>query len=203
MNFLPVRLVLWLVTLAVFPIPANLIPYSFQVEVLGSIQPAAISPSVTAPASLQNLHAFPVITAVPALPPGECERVEWTERVLAYLQKAEKKEIDPWLRDDYRIAWITTKWAQHGVPDWAWHRNAPPFTAATYQVLNCLPDEVWPRIVAKRKEKLGSEYARFYDANDYRLPEVSPMIVAVKKPCARARRRKLRDQAASGENLAA
>lgn len=203
MNFLLVRLVLWLITLAVFPIPVALVPYSFQVEVLGSIQPAGIPPSVTESASLQTLHAFPVITAVPALPPGECERVEWTERVLVYLEQAEKKEIDPWLRDDYRIAWITTKWSQHGVPDWAWHRNSPPYTAATYQVLNCLPDEVWPRIVAKRKEKLGSEYARFYDAGDNRLPEVAPVMVAGKKPCASERRRKLREQAASGKNLAA
>ena len=162
MNCMLVRLVFWLVTLAVFPIPANMIPRSFQIEVLESIQLADVPAFVTKSASSENLHALPATTSVPALPPGECERVEWTERVLAYLEKAEKKESDPWFRDDIRIAWITTKWVQSGVPEWAWHRNSPPYAAATYQVLQCLPDEVWPRIVAKRKEKLGLLYAQVW-----------------------------------------
>jgi hypothetical protein len=86
----------------------------------------------------------------------------WTERVLEYLESAQKKEIDPWLRDDYRIAWITTSWALEGVPEWAWHADRGPHAAATYQVLGCLPDEVWPRIVAARHAKLGSLYATIW-----------------------------------------
>jgi len=144
MNCLLTRFVLWLVTLVVCPIPVNLYVRSFQVEVLQRI----------------TLAALPQERAL-----VETER-ERTERVLAYLETAGKKEIEPWLRDDLRIAWITAKWSQHGVPDWSWHRYSPPHSAATYQVLNCLPDEVWPRILAKRKEMLGGEYSRFYDGND-------------------------------------
>lgn len=158
MNFLLVRL-LWFVTLAALVL-------SFQIEVLESIEPAEIPASVRESVRLQTIPASAVITAVPALPPGECERVEWTERVLLRLEKAEKKEIDPWLRDDIRIAWITTRWSQNGVPDWSLHADQTPYAAATWQVLHCAPSEVWPRIVAARKTKLGSEYSRWYDAND-------------------------------------
>jgi hypothetical protein len=69
MNFIAVRFVLWLFTLAAFPVPVTLISLSFRLEVLEHI----------------NLHA---------LPPGAHD-VEWTERIQVYLEKAEKKEIDP------------------------------------------------------------------------------------------------------------
>jgi hypothetical protein len=142
MNFLFVRLLVWVITLAVFPIPATLLPRSFQVEVLQCI----------------SLDALPQERAL-----VETEQ-ERTERVLAYLENAGKKEIDPWLRDDIRIAWITAKWSQHGVPEWSWHRNSLPYVAATYQVLNCHPDEVWPRILAERKAKLGAAYEEVWGA---------------------------------------
>jgi hypothetical protein len=136
MNFLLPRLVIWLVALAVFPIPASLISLSFQVEVLQRITLAAL--------------------------PQERLGVELTERVLLHLEQAEKKEIDPWLRDDIRIAWITTRWAQHGVPEWSWRRDSPPYVAATYQVLNCDPDEVWPRILQQREVKLGALHEKVW-----------------------------------------
>jgi hypothetical protein len=145
MNCLLTRFVLWLVTLALFPVPVNLYARSFEVEVLQRI----------------SLGALPQERAL-----VETEQEGRTERVLAYLEQAEKKEIDPWLRDDLRIAWITAKWSQHGVPEWAWHRYSPAHSAATYQVLSCLPDEVWPRILAKRKSQLGSLYSAVYDEND-------------------------------------
>ena len=44
MNFMLVRLVLWFVTLAIFPIPLPLLAQSFQVEVLQRITLAALSP---------------------------------------------------------------------------------------------------------------------------------------------------------------
>ena len=145
MNFLPVRLLVWLVSLALFPIPVTLLPRSFQVEVLQCI----------------SLGAAPALHQERAL--VETER-EQTERVLAYLETAGKKEIDPWLRDDIRIAWITAKWSQHGVPEWSWRKDSPPYVAATYEVLNCHPDEVWPRIVAERKAKLGAAYEQAWGA---------------------------------------
>lgn len=138
MNFLAVRLVLWFVTLAVFPVPLSLLSQSFQVEVLERI----------------NLAALP--------PESERPGVEWTERVLLQLEASEKKEIDPWLRDDIRIAWITTHWSQHGIPSWSLHGYATPYVAATWQVLHCAPDEVWPRIVQQREAKLGALYGKVW-----------------------------------------
>jgi len=139
MSFLLVRLIVWLITLAVFPIPVTLLPRSFQVEVLQCI-------------------------SLDTLPQERVLDLERTERVLAYLQQSEKKEIDPWLRDDIRIAWMTARWAQHGVPEWSWRKDSAPHVAATYQVLNCHPDEVWPRIVAQRKAKLGASYEQVWGA---------------------------------------
>ena len=143
MNFLLVRLLVWFISLAVFPIPATVLSRSFQLEVLQRI----------------TLDALPQERAL-----VETEQ-ERTERVLAYLEQAGKKEIDPWLRDDIRIAWITAKWSQHGVPEWSWRKDSSAYVAATYQVLNCHPDEVWPRIVAARKAKLGAAYEEVWGAH--------------------------------------
>jgi hypothetical protein len=124
---------------------------------------------------------------------------ELTERVLRHLAAAEAKESNPWLRDDLRISWITTKWAQSGVPDWSLHGDQPPYAAATWQVLHCRPDQVWPRIVASRKAKLGSEYALWYDASDNLRADVPLPTKAAsspKKPCASERRTRRREDAA-------
>ena len=133
MNFLLVRLFIWLIALVAFPLPVTLLPHSFAVEVLQRI----------------------TLAALPQERASEQDGVSATEGVLLYLEKAEKNEIDPWLRDDIRIAWITALWAQRGVPSWSLHAYATPYVAATWQVLHCHPDEVWPRIVAQRREKLG------------------------------------------------
>ncbi len=136
MNFLAVRLVLWFVTLAMFPIPAALVPLSFQVEVLQRITFAA--------------------------PPEGRPGVELTEKVLKHLEQSEKTEIDPWYRDDLRIAWITALWSQRGVPAWSLHANQPAYVAATWQVLHCHPDQVWPRILAAREGRLGKIHSQFF-----------------------------------------
>jgi hypothetical protein len=179
MNSVLVRLIFWFVALALFPIPAALIPRSFVVEVLQPETSVATSSALSGTIPL-------------ALPPEERalrleQGWEFTERVLVYLEQSEKKEIDSWLRDDLRIAWITVKWSQSGVPDWVWLKESP-YVSATFQVLQCRPDDVWPRIVAKRKEKLGCEYARFF----------SPVETSAKKPCVRERRRTRRNAVASG-----
>ena len=148
MNYLAVRLVLWFCTLAVFPIPVTVWPRSFEVEVLERITLAA-------------------------LPPLERAGVDVTERVLLHLEQAEQKETDPWLRDDIRIAWITARWSQHGIPSWSLHGYASPHVAATWQVLKCHPDEVFSRLTARRKAMLGTEYAKFFPAD----------VSSPKKPC--------------------
>lgn len=177
MNFLLVRLAVWFVTLVVFPIPLTIVPRSFAVEVLERL-----------------------IADAPARECQEPPCVDLAERVLVRLEQAEKKEIDPWLRDDLRIAWITVQWSQRGVPGWFWRGSSlPPHVAATYQVLDCHPDAVWPRIVAKRKEKLGREYSRWYDEHD--LPVLAAS--SPKKPCASERRGTNRKKAATSQTFAA
>ena len=145
MNFLPLRLVLWFVTLAMFPIPLPLYGQSFQVEVLQRITFAAL------PLSPES-----------GRPGVELNGQELTEHVLLRLEQAEKSEIDPWYRDDLRIAWITVHWSQHGVPEWSWRRNSPPYVAATYQVLQCHPDEVWLRILKRREGQLGALHGKVW-----------------------------------------
>lgn len=128
MNCFATRLILWVFTLAAFPIPWAIIPQSFQVEVLQRITLAAL--------------------------PQERHSVNLSERVLVCLEKAERAEIDPWLRDDIRIAWITTLYAARG--------NPQPHVDATYRVLGIHPDQVWPHIVARRQAMLGSDYPKFF-----------------------------------------
>src|ERR1700688_3237260 len=152
MNCFAARLVLWLITLVVYPIPVTVLARSFEIEVLQRI-------NLDAPAREECQEP-------------RCVDVYLAERVLVYLENAERKEIDPWLRDDYRIAWITTRWARDGVPDWSWHRDSSPHVAATYQVLRCHPDEVWPHIVAQRKAKLGPLYEKVWGAE---LPPKKPV----------------------------
>lgn len=168
MNFFLVRLAVWFVTLALFPIPVTLYGRSFKVEVLHGITLDAPASECTEP---------------------RCVDANLAERVLVRLQDAEKKEIDPWVRDDLRIAWITANWSQKGVPQWSWHKDSAPYVAATYQVLQCLPDEVWPRIVAKRKAQCGSLYSALYDENDlWRGGDLDSLTLPPKKSVARERR---------------
>jgi hypothetical protein len=84
-----VRLILWLVVSALFPLSVTGTVLSFKLEVLR-------------------------VTTPPALPPER--HLDLAERVLARLEAAEQKESDLWLRDDIRIAWITVLYASRGNP---------------------------------------------------------------------------------------
>lgn len=86
----------------------------------------------------------------------------FVDRILAYLERAESKEIDPWYRDDYRISWLTVLWSAQGVPDWTLRANSPAYVAATWQVLHCHPEKVWENLEAQRRAKLGAEYALIF-----------------------------------------
>ena len=127
--FLPgpllIRILLWLLVFAVFPLSVTATTLSFRIEVLGRIPYAA-------------------------LPPGSTASVELSERVLARLEKAERQESDPWLRDDIRIAWISVLEASRG--------NPQPHVDDTYRVLGIHPDKVWPAILARREALLGKNF---------------------------------------------
>lgn len=142
-------------------------------------------------ALLFPIPAFPteaISVLLPGVqPPGSATVVssKLTERILRRLQTSESKSTDPWQRDDYRISWITVKWAAYGIPEWNWCRVAGPHAAATYQVLHCLPAEVWPRRMARRSAILGADYSLWYDDAGNLKPESA--IHLVKKPVASTR----------------
>jgi hypothetical protein len=98
-------------------------------------------------------------------------------RVLSRLEQAEASVLNPHLRDDYRIAWITVLWAAR--EEW---NQCSPHVAATYHVLRMHPDKVWPWIVAWRKAKFGSEYTAFYDENGNWRTETLACTQPPKKP---------------------
>lgn len=66
------RILLWLLIFAAFPLSVTAARLSFNLEVLGRSIPAALPPERT---------------------------VTLAERVLLHLEKAERKESDPWLQD--------------------------------------------------------------------------------------------------------
>lgn len=72
------------------------------------------------------------------------------ERILARLVQIEAHEVDPHLRTDYRIAWLTVRYCQTNEAV-----ECSPFVLATYRILHCHPDQVWPNIVAHRQNMLG------------------------------------------------
>lgn len=104
-----------------------------------------------------TIHDYLAITSR-ALP-QERGGVDLSERVLASLETSEKTEINPWFRDDIRVAWVTVLYAWRG--DCV---ECSPHVAATYRVLGCHPDQVWPRIVARRRATLGAEYELWFGA---------------------------------------
>jgi len=134
---LVVRLALWLALLFCFPLSGSLVGYSFCVEVLGHAEPGQV--------------VFPDTQGAISV---EEPSVDFSDRLLVRLVEAEEREPDAWFRDDYRIARVTVGLARKGSPI--------PHIEATYAVLGVHPDQVWPRIVARRHAILGAEYEAFF-----------------------------------------
>jgi hypothetical protein len=129
---LVVRLTLWLALLFCFPLPSAVVGYSFRVEVLGHV-------------------VFPAHKGATSI---EEPSVDFSDRTLVRLVEAEEREPDAWFRDDYRIARVTVGLARKGRPI--------PHIEATYAVLGVHPDQVWPRIMARRHAILGADYEAFF-----------------------------------------
>jgi hypothetical protein len=70
-------------------------------------------------------------------------------RILFRLSAAEAQEVDPWYRDDLRIARLTVAYAARGEAV-----LCSPQVLATYSVLGLHPDKVWPAMQV-RHEALG------------------------------------------------
>jgi len=86
------------------------------------------------------------------------------ERILNYLSRAEDRESDAWMRDDYRIAWITVLYATRGYRE--------PSVLATYRVLGVHPDKLVAAIEARRRALLG----HLYDRQFLKLPPKKPAV---------------------------
>lgn len=104
-------------------------------------------------------------------------RITLHERIMARLIQAEAHETDPWLRQDYRQAFICVSLASKG--------NTEPFLVSSYQVYGTHPDLVWSKVQANRHAKLAKEYGDWYDAAGNRKPDV-PKKAPVPSPDARA-----------------
>jgi len=85
-------------------------------------------------------------------------------RILDRLQKAELSEPDIWYRQDYRQAFICVSLASRCEPQ--------PFITSSYRIYGSHPDDVWRKIMANRKARLGKEFADWYDAAGLRKPDI-------------------------------
>ena len=86
------------------------------------------------------------------------------DRILDRLWEAERSEPDIHLRSDYRQAFICVSLASRG--------EAQPFVTSSYTMYGIHPDKVWPHIIAKRKAKLGEEFADWFDAAGNLRPDI-------------------------------
>jgi hypothetical protein len=143
-----VRFMLWCLCFFICPLPAALAVLTFQAEVL-----CATTSDTFVRTGLER-HFAPQ---------------ELADRVLIRLEQSEKHEPDPWLQDDVRQSWISLSTFSRG----KFPTFQDAFVAASYLMYGVHPDEVWPRIVARRRAMLGASYGDFF-------PDAS----APKKPCA-------------------
>jgi hypothetical protein len=85
-------------------------------------------------------------------------------RILERLQQAEMSEPDIWFRQDYRQAYICVSLAQTD--------DAQSFITSSYRIYGTHPDQVWRKIMANRRARLGKEYFDWYDANGNLKPDL-------------------------------
>ena len=86
------------------------------------------------------------------------------DRILDRLEEAERREPDIHLRSDIRQAFICVSLASRGEPE--------PFVTSSYRIYGSHPDQVWPKIMANRKAKLGQEFTQWYDAAGNLRPDI-------------------------------
>lgn len=89
------------------------------------------------------------------------------DRILQYLEGAESREAELWYTTDYRVAWLTLKYAFAGIPE--------PYTRACYQVSGHrnLAEIVEAKVSQLRKELSCPELIEQFK-RDYRPPKIGP-----------------------------
>jgi hypothetical protein len=77
--------------------------------------------------------------------------------------QSEAHEPNPSLKSDYRQAFIAVALAEKG--------HSAPFVEASYRMYGVHPDQLFARVTALRKAKLGSDYGKWFDENGQLIPE--------------------------------
>jgi hypothetical protein len=90
--------------------------------------------------------------------------------VIARLAQAEACESNAHYRDDIRIARLIVHYAATGEA-----KLCSPHELASYMVLGLHPDNVWPKILERRRALLGSNWEKFWR----QLPPKKPPVSAV------------------------
>jgi hypothetical protein len=85
-------------------------------------------------------------------------------RIIAYLRSASEAPENRNYWDDYCISWMIVAKAAHG--------EASPHFWATYEHLGTAPAQIWPMVLAKRKNTLGRDFASWYDQAGNVKPDV-------------------------------
>lgn len=117
------------------------------------LQVESCSGSVTNRNSWRSPPQSGVGSRAPLLPASCCSPSEsepwaissFADRVIARLEELEKFEQDPWYADDIRIARLTVIHAWRGDAV-----ECSPHVLATYELLGVHPNQVWPKIEARR-----------------------------------------------------
>lgn len=155
-------LILYLTLLAFCPLAGirhkDQLAFQFPDETSSQLKPrqtAEVNSDTTSPPSHPGQEPEPAATRRPSARTG---------RILARIYERELAELDPHLRTDLRIAWLTVLYAGQNLKN--------PHFVATQVVLGCNPNQVWPRILANRKAKLGPEYSDWYDESGNLRPDV-------------------------------
>ena len=164
LSFAPHRRTVTLQILSLFLLPSAQVPQQkalpshvykpWSANVSTKKPPDSFTDSVKLSPPLEIPQAKRVIC-----PPSPCldwllnpeKTEELSDRVLARLLQAEIHEPLAYFKDDYRIAWLIVHFCRTGEPV-----ECTPQVLATYRVLGCHPDQVWPRIIARRQAMLGN-----------------------------------------------
>lgn len=91
-------------------------------------------------------------------------RRDWCRRIVEYLRLAAERQENRQFWDDYCIAWMTVAKAYRG--------EEHPHFWATYEHLGTAPQQIWPMVMAKRRNNLGPHFSSWYDQAGNLKPDV-------------------------------
>lgn len=93
-----------------------------------------------------------------------------TDRIAAYLVQQEAHEPHSSLKQDIRQAQICILLAERG--------SSQPFVDSSYACHGTHPDNVWQKVMANRRDRLGKEFKDWYYADGTMRPDVPKKLAA-------------------------